>query len=149
MSTVKNKTLKDLTQEDLDLLYNVPAYPCYICKSVRCYNPDCIKLYNYICGMKKYKNTGLEEIAEDLANLNATRKRIKEKEDEINEIKKTETECIKKLQKTGVLDASGRLIRTIDDLKINSVAINNMNIEKMEQEIAKLKKENEALKKNA
>lgn len=149
MSTVKNKTLKDLTQEDLDLLYNVPEDHCYTCKSVKCDNPACTKLYNYMYAMKKYKNTSLEDIAENLANLKGTRESIKELENKLHDFKKTETECIKKLQKTGVLDASGRLIRTIDDLKINSVAINNMNIEKMEQEIAKLKKENEALKKNA
>lgn len=130
-------------------MYNVPENPCYICKSVKCDNPACTKLYNYMCEMKKYKNTGLENIAENLANLKGTREKIKELENKLYDLKEAETESINELQKTGVLDASGRLIRTIDDLKINSVAINNMNIVKMKQEIAKLKKENETLKKNA
>ena len=52
MSGVPMKKVKDLTQEDLDLLYSVPKNPCYICKSVKCYNPECIKLYTYQCAMK-------------------------------------------------------------------------------------------------
>ena len=119
MSGVPMKKVKDLTQEDLDLLYSVPKNPCYICKSVKCYKPECIKLYTYQCAMKKYENTGLEEIAKNLVHLNSIRGKIKELENELNKLKETEATDIKNLQETGILDTSGYLIRTLDDLNKN------------------------------
>ena len=44
------------------------------------------------------------------------------------------------MQEAGILDTNGNLIQTLDDLKSNSVEVNSFGIEKMEQEIKKLKR---------